>query len=325
MGKENQKIKKIFVNWLPWEKIETASCRLRCYELAPLLNKDKFDIHIDDWDKDNTISYQARKADVVIFQKKYWGGLAQLQLQTFKKLGKKIIFDLSDSEWADQRRVPNLMRMVELADAFICSTPPIFDWLKSKVGSSKPITLILDRLDLNDYPKDEMKVHEDKEVPLIGWIGNHNTLVSLYAIRDLMKQVNDIHKFKLRIICDNHPIINRVKWPIEFEFKEWTLESWKQDLAECDITVNPRITDEATVGKSLNKTVTSWLMGIPCVSYHTNPNWEKELLHLMKSKDNRQENVKKNRSFCEKEYDMKDSVKQFENVIQEVMKNEKEI
>jgi len=315
-------MKKINLLWMPWHNIKTASCRIRCYEMAPKLNKDKFDIHIEDWDKDNTQSFKARNADVVIFQKKYWGHLPQMQLKIFKRLGKKIIFDLSDSDWGDHNRHAHLNAAVDCADAFICSTPPIYDWLKAR-AKGRSVTLIPDRLDLNDYKFEDMKVHKDVDVPLVGWIGNYHTMASLYVIRKLIKEVMDIKPFKLRIICDRHPIMDQVEWPFEFEFKEWKLESWKQDFADCDITINPRIEDETTVGKSLNKTVTSWLMGIPCVSYHTNPDWVKEICHLVESVDNRQENIVKNRMFCEKEYDMKDSVKQFEQVIEEVMKNEK--
>lgn len=177
--------------------------------------------------------------DVIIFQKAYLQDWVQKMATEAKGLK---IFDITDPEWLFRPEM--LKMMLKKMDVIIASTEALAHDLRNIVD--KPVYVIPDRHELSFYKRH--KVHEEAEKPTLIWFG--------YAAN-----FNRLSHLILYIINKEYRLINICDKPVPFgEFVEWSLESVNDNILRGDIVLNP---PDLYGYKSNNKTVSSWLLGMP--------------------------------------------------------------
>ncbi len=200
---------------------------------------------------------KAEHYDVYVFQKRFALPEDFELAKKLKGLGKKIIFDLCDAEWANAGREKSLLQMIDLANALTASTKYVADWMTTQTG--KEVAVIPDRIDLESH---ELITPPENEPLIVGWYGNKLTLRYL---EDIASELNAAHEkvpFKMRVIWENERIFN-VSDEIETENITWKLKTVNQEIGRCDIIINPHGDDALGKGKSNNKTITAWALGRP--------------------------------------------------------------
>ncbi len=234
---------------------------------------------------------QGNKYDVIIFQKTYWKEMAR----QFK--GVKIL-DICDPDWLDGAEVINF---IEEMDAVVVPTEIM---RKRLSGMTKvPIHIIPDRVNLETLPK--LKVHKGRAKSCV-WFGYIHNAHVLDGVGFKVKKNNLL----LKIISNG-----------TYNFKEcsvknikWEQETVDAELRKADIALLPRMLKGRDEYKSNNKTIHSWAIGLPVA---TNP---KEL-DLFMDEEERTKECKKRRKEVEEDYDVKLSVKEYETLIKDLIKN----
>lgn len=218
------KAKRIF--FLPWGDENTASSRLRVYNVVP---------HI----KNAVIGVPDKyeKGDVLIIQK----ALRHDELERAQAVGVPVIYDIDDN-YLDK---PDFVRMSEDADMVT-------------VGSSfyhryyPDAPVIDDSLDWDGTKKEDYTPKN-----LIGWHGYGN-----YAFINGIAGFIERRGYKIRTIVgkDFVPEYGR------YDVRQWSRETVDKDLAECDMCVIPLPPDfdDFTQSKGMNKLVKAWAIGLPC-------------------------------------------------------------
>ena len=244
---------------------------------------------------------------IVIFQKRFLD-TSDIELgRQLKAIGKKIIFDLCDSEWAHPGRIENLRHMMDIADAMTSSTKFVADWLSAESGMETIV--IPDRIDLEQH---ELTPPPENRPLILGWFGNKLTVEYIKDISDEI--IKAMHKqpdipFQLRYI-----------WECDYDFTccglmvehvKWELDTANEKIAECDIILNPHKDDAIGKGKSNNKTLTAWALGRPVIE----ENFALELSIYLGSQNLRMASGLSGRKNVLAKYDVKESVEQLREVI----------
>jgi|SRR3990167_6588717 len=305
--------KRINVLWLPWDSKTTASSRIRCYDLVPYFKEfTEYNIQIWPWDKTQWTYKELEWPDIVVFQKNYISNNARNLLSEFTSRQKKIVFDLSDSEWYDIRRIPFLNNMLYRSNAIVYTTDPIKEWLVKNQINEKLLHHIPDRFDLSQYPESNMKLHSDKNSFVIGWHGNKNTIKNLEILRPAIEKLAKDYLITVLTISNKDSSLFSLNFKCLNIHKVWKLETYEKDLLQADIIVNPRLDIEENKGKSNNKTVLAWLMGQPCVSYDSVKDWYEDIKNLIViGAEGRSKIAFENRKKAEEIYDLRISAKEW--------------
>ena len=228
---------------------------------------------------------QAAEADVIIFQKAY-GYIINLKALQLKVRGKKIVFDVCDSEWlipAYEKDVMEMMR--DIADHITVPTEKMKELVQALVDT--PITVIEDTMDMG-YHRDWKKDHAEKEVPTLVWFGNRGTFKAFKRYIPDLETIYKSQKFKVRLISDS--IDEGFDMSIPWELVKWDLNTVNQKIIECDVAINPKLDDKMDYAKSNNKTLTAWACGLPCVevwSWTDPKKWKTHLIELLGNSETR--------------------------------------
>lgn len=256
------------------------------------------------------------KCSVVVFQTRFDRPDINLA-KRLKEKKIKIICDFTDPHWLHEyggSLSPELKEMVELSDCVTLPTQQLAESF-SKVFD-KQTAIVKDRLDLSIY--DKVKIHTDKKDFRIVWHGSYGNLPSLELARKDLDKVGSDYNITLVCVYDNSDAYEVKKFTnVKLETYEWTNEKVIEELLKSDISINPRF-DNWKSYKSNNKTITAWACGVPCVEY----NFYEEIKRLLSTQVRNAES-KELRDIVEKNYGIKDTVKEWDNIATSLVKTGK--
>jgi len=268
-------------------KSNTGSTKIRVHNL------------IKYWPETGLYKY-GEKPDVLIFQKVYIGRDYKFP-ESYP--GIKIL-DICDPDWLDG--VP-IKETVDAMDAITCPTEPLAEFIRQL--TDKPVKVIKDRFDLNEFPSRKTHRGQAKEVVWFGY--NHNAGALKLAVQSFERR-----GLKLKVVSEQDPFAS--KWagkPAEYEkmysFKKYLPETAYKEIQKSDICVLPNMTRPRDRFKSENKTVIAQLLGLPVA---TNADQLDELM----TADQRNKAVDTVYDIIRKEYDVKKSVQQMKGLIDEL-------
>lgn len=230
-----------------------------------------------------------KKYDAVIYQKAYFKE-HMAQAKCLK------IFDLCDPDWLDSRPVQEVASYV---DAFVVPTENLKKALADFID--KPIIVIPDRMDLEFYKNPKLK-HEGtaKSCVYFGYSNNAN-LVLPQCIETLK-----YHNLKLTVIADA-PFVSSGFY--ETSFVKYDNATVNEEIKKHDFVLLPQLEDDYRFSmKSNNKTVSSWLNGMPVA--HT----PEDVARFMNGEERAKESAKNYKIACEK-YDVRLSVEEYDQLI----------
>lgn len=266
-------------------KSTTGSTRIRAQQL------------IKYWDEAELYKY-GEKPDTLIFQKVYC--TPDYKFPKHYDGGLKIL-DICDPDWLEGHLIKET---VDAMDAIVSPTQPIIDFLKQL--SDIPMRVIKDRFDLEEFPPP--KYHRGK-LETVVWFGyKHNAELLKGAVHSLRNR-----KLKLIVIAEEDPHIGR--WAEGFE-DYYTFYKYRQDnlysqLQEADVCVLPKGSRPRDLFKSENKTVIAQLCGLPVAT-------DADELDALKTPESRNEAVQKVYTKLQQGYDVKKSVEEYKELIDEI-------
>lgn len=264
---------------------------------------------------------QGREYDVLIFQKAYWVEMAK----AFTGIK---IFDLCDPDflhWGYKTK-----EMLDNVDAVTVSTQAMADQIKQ--FTDKPITVIPDRVDLEQFKS--LKVHTGRAKTVI-WYGYSDNFTMLEPVLRLLEKF----KLNLTVISNENylPPMRYVKpeiekgmsddeikyviaqqdkkpfW-IEFTYFKWLPKTVNKDIQSGDMVINPRSTRGKWKYKSHNKTVMAWALGMPVAE-------NIEQLEKFIEEKNRIEECGKRLEEVKTKWDVRLSVEGYKNIISDIFFN----
>lgn len=242
------------------------------------------------------------KPDVLIFQKVYWN--VDYYLPETYKGGVKIL-DICDPDWLDNMYVK---RTIDNMDAVVVPSKGLQDFIMQM--TDKPVKLIPDRFDMEFVPK--LKKHKG-EIKRAVWFGyRHNSDVLEGAIQTLERM-----GIALTVISDDDPIMWRFatqpdNYRKKYKFHKYNEESIYTRLQEADICLLPEGIRPKDIFKSNNKTIKAQLAGLPVAKNID------DLERLMSSVERNKE-AEYNYTNTKKQYDIKKSIKEYKDLINEII------
>lgn len=247
--------------------------------------------------KDGEMYKQGCQSDVIIYQKVFW----QEHADAYK--GIKIL-DICDADFLAGQPIKKIM---DSMDAITVTTKALKEQLQH--FTDVPIHIIPDRLDLEFHK--EKKVHKGvaKKVVWFGYFGNSEVLKStLFALKK--------HKLKLKVISDgvfaHRPPLKKE----DVENVKWDIETVNDEILKADIALLPRLDKGNYKYKSNNKKITAWALGMPVAE-------EPDELKRFMDPDERRKEARLRWKEVREKYDIKQSVKQLNEIINGIKKHRK--
>ena len=254
---------------------------------------------INHWPEAERINY-AVKYDAIIYQKVYEVRHARVY-QGIK------ILDVCDPDWLHYKEP--FIEMVEECDAVTVPTEVLRRTVQG--WTKKPVIVIPDRHDL-DYFKEE-KIHRGraKEVCWFGYSQNHSVLK---AARKCLIE----NELAISLISDKPIILSECELGINLNerFTAWNLETVNKEIIKSDFVIMPGSRNPNHRFKSNNKIVHSWLLKMPVA------NCIEDLERFIDPAE-RQKEADKNYEIAIRDYDVRSSVKEMQELIEKLRKEKK--
>lgn len=274
------------VGFLLYSKIhnkpDTASSRIRG------------DWLIKYWEGAEQFQY-GQKYDAVIFQKAYLLDYAK----TYK--GIKIL-DICDPDHMQY----DITEMMQECDAMTVSSDTLRDYY-SQI-TDKPVITIKDRHDLEYFR--EKKVHIGKAREIVWYGYSHNAFV-LKSVRAFLVKYN----LGINVISDQPVILSDkdLGYDIKERFTKWDITTVNREIVKSDFTIIPGSNDPNSRFKSNNRTVNSWLLKMPVAT-------DVQQLERFLDPIERKKEAEKNYEIAIRDYDVRISVKEMEELINNIRK-----
>ena len=217
------------IYFIPWGDENTASSRLRVYNVLPYLKASL------------ELPKKYKKSDVLIIQK----ALRPDEMARAQADGAKVIYDIDDN-YLDKRE---FVTMAENADLVTVGSSYFHRWF--------PDAPVID--DSLDWDGTEKKLGKTN---LVGWHG-YGTNAYINAIAPVLENKG----YKIRtIVCKEYmqPYIDD-----GYDVKEWKLDTIDKDLAECDFHASFLGDDDFSQAKGMNKLIKAWAIGVPAFVTYT--------------------------------------------------------
>lgn len=254
---------------------------------------------LKNWNEAGLYKY-GEKPDVLIFQKVYVN-----KDYTFPKSYPGIkILDVCDPDWLDG--VP-IKETVDAMDAVVVPTEPLAEFIRQM--TDKPVRVIKDRFDLNEFPTRKIHRGRAKEVVWFGYKHNSNCL-------RLAVQSFESRGLKLRVVSDQDPFADKWAKDPKAYSKDYIFKKYRPDMAykeiqKSDICVLPKMTRPQDRFKSENKTVIAQLLGLPVAT-------TAEELDELVTPESRNSYIDTIYDKLKQDYDVNLSVKQYKELIDEI-------
>lgn len=186
----------------------------------------------------------------------------------------QIVFDFDDAIWTSERKdrskITNLRAKWKLNAILKKSTLVIAgnQYLADYASNyARRVVVMPTVLNADLYPK---KIHVDREIVILGWIGQSVNFKYLLNLKDIFEKLNSIIKFKLLVISDKD-----FQLPcIEVINRRWSVENEIADILEMDVGLMPLDDSDWTRGKCAFKAIQYMAAGIPTVASHVGANTE---------------------------------------------------
>jgi glycosyltransferase involved in cell wall biosynthesis len=259
-----------------------ASVRYRC--LIPLqeLQAHGFPVTV----------YQERDQDCyagVIFSKLY-DRPHQVLARWLKARGASVILDLCDNHFYNpynlrthRKAKVHLLRMLEVADLVVCSTPTLADIVEQEAGLPRRPVVVGDPVD--GFGIDESRLAgrwtagspaalTRDGVPRLVWFGIHGAPNAPCGMLDLLKVADHLlrlvrrHPFELVVVSNDRVKYQRhiARLPWRSRYVEWSTDAFAGLLLQAAAVVIPITLNPFTVCKSNNRLATALSAGVPVVA-----------------------------------------------------------
>lgn len=241
--------------------------------------------------------------DVLIFQKVYCNTDYKFPSH-FEGLK---ILDVADPDWFNGKT--DIVETIQAMDAVTCPTENLAKFLRQL--SDKPVKVIKDRFDMEVIPKPKEHHYNGKTVV---WFGYRHNAVTLRPAIDLIEKL----KLKLLVIAEDDPLA--YNWGSDelrkqYTYKQYTEETIYEDLQKADFAIFPKGTRPEDHFKSENKTVKANLAGLPVAV-------DEESVRAYIDPKNRQEWLDTNYAKLREQYDVRNSVKEMKELIEQISKKD---
>lgn len=243
----------------------------------------------------------SRKYDAMIFQKAYF----TRYMRAYS--GIKIL-DLCDPDWLQQR--PVVESIVE-CDAVTVSSQALAEYVRTM--TDKPVYYIPDRVDLDAFP--DRKVHTGEARAAV-WFGYSDNFKMVDAALFTLKRLG----LSLTVISETpyYPTssvqgIDEAWIAQNIKNIKYDQEMIAYDIMEGDMVLNPKSDIGKFKFKSDNKTVIAWTLGMPVAK-------TAEDMERFMNPENRTTEAEARYQEVQKFWDIKTSVKQYQDIIAEIAK-----
>jgi hypothetical protein len=175
----------------------------------------------------------------------------------------------------DHRRA--VIRLIQRADAVVCSTPEQADKLERFTGNAHVV------LDLHGEvePLAPRSTTGDGRLEVV-WEGLHPTLVAIEQVLPALRRLGTSSEVTLNLVTDlrSPRFMNRfgvrevaevvAGWGIDVRFHEWSVRNLRNVATTADLAIVPvELHDPYTVGKPENRMRIFWRLGLPVVASDT--------------------------------------------------------
>lgn len=291
MGQDKNLVVRFFSFEQYHNKQKIGSTRLRVHNL------------LEHWPEAGIYKY-GEKSDVMIFQKVYCTYDYQLPIHF---PGIKIL-DTCDPDWWQTPDI-HIAETVRGVDAVVVPTKNMQKFLQQM--TDKPVVVIKDRFNLDEFPKP--KIHRGKAKHAV-WFGYaQNTELLKYAIGSLEKR-----GMTLTVISNEDPMAYRWAsnpdlYEPKYKFVKYYHETIYTEIQKGDVCLLPKGFRPEDKFKSENKMIISQLCGVPVVS-------NSDDLDMYIDAEARNKNIGSIYAKISKEYDCRLSVKEYKELIRKVRK-----
>jgi hypothetical protein len=218
------------------------------------------------------------------------------------------ILDICDPDWLGA--MTSVKETVDAMDAIVCPTEALAKFLRQL--TDKPVVVIPDRFDTEILPQPR---EHTKEAVMVVWFGyRHNA----EGMRHAMPLINQLG-LNLLVVSDDDPMI--WQWlprgvgesyrAEHYQFVKYSEDNIYKILQNADFAVLPEGSRPVDKFKSNNKTIKAILAGLPVAKTADDV---RELV----SADKRREYLLEYYAKAKKEYDVINSVNQYQDLIKEI-------
>lgn len=275
------------------------------YHAKKNVGSTKLRVHnlIKNWPEASLYNYGER-ADVLIFQKVYVQPDYDFPI-TYPFIK---ILDVCDPDWLEDMPIK---QTVDAVDAVTVPTKALADFIKQM--TDKPVRVIKDRFDLTEFPS-KVKTHQGKAKKLV-WFGySHNAR----KLKGAMNAIIDLD-LSITIISNKDPSLlgwaESIKMKKEnYEFINYDPDTVYYDLSNFDIAVLPEGGEPVDRFKSENKDIIANLCGLPVAK-------TRDELEKFIDPQERNKEVEEKHAIALSDYDVKLSVKEMRELINEIRAN----
>lgn len=219
--------------YLPWGDHNTASSRLRVFNIGPLLQ----DTYIG-------CPPEYKKGDVLIIQKTP----DRDEMKKAQSQGAKVVYDLDDHYW-DKAEFKSMLRNADMVTVDTEEKQRILDFRGNK---SQLAVVIPDSLDW-----DGISQEKPLKNGIIGWTGYGN---SSHYLKDLNLQ----KEYTLRLITSPDWYKGLPDPEAKIQCRPWSLDMVDHYLRECEMIIFPLPGDDFDQVKGMHKLLKAWANRIPC-------------------------------------------------------------
>ncbi len=239
-----------------------------------------------------------KEYDILIFQKVYWDNM----MRNFR--GVKIL-DLCDPDWLEGKPV---FEFIDLCDTVTTSTEPLAEYIR-KMRPKAFVQCVPDRVYIPEH-KPIKEIHKGplRKVCWFGYQGNTHYLMNTFD--ELINR--DIELTIISNATYDPPLAYREK--LNIKNVAYDYNTLFKELIKADAVLMPDPHgDEKSKYKSNNKTTESWALGMPVIRLPGD-------IDKFMSADTRRKESRRVLQDVKENWDVKDSVEDYRNIIEEVKK-----
>lgn len=173
---------------------------------------------------------EARRSDVIVFQKSVLPKLPVTMISWLKKRGCRIVFDIDDSNF--ETRGDNSEKIAVEADVVVAGN----EVLQAHFHKINPHTILLPTVDYS--PAYQPYIHDSFDTKTIGWLGSKTTVHNIRVIEDALAEVMETHPdVQFRIISNDAEGLDQ-SLP-NTKLVPWTLDGYIESMSDFTLGIMP--------------------------------------------------------------------------------------